>query len=498
MKRLLYLALAAMLIMSLALIGMTSCDKGNETGTEASTQTEAAKETAAETAGETTGETEPATVGETETTLADLSAEDLLDTVGGQLNASLTELATSKLEEFESGKVSFSMPTNLRMELSGSFAMDRKTDGESDAPINFTYNASLVLAESGISASFTIPNMGEATIICVGDTIYVTSASNGSKADKGKITVTSEMLQELMGSISGGAEGDESDSLLSEADAAKLKALLTPFLSLKTGDIFQSVTREVKDGNVTVTCKGVKADLITSVKTTLTTLFTMFDEEPAETETAEGELSAPSALEQIFESIDATKWENISLSLTVDSQGRIVATSADLNLTIVTYNEDWEWVSNDDSNSDSDSNDDIKDSLIGIIGSTTIPDVDIDLSGKLDGKDLGDLDLGDLDLGDLDIGDLGDLDDLDDLDGIYDDWDNWDDWDWDDMWDSDGKYVLTGVTKTEISFALSLQGTITYGDQKVEAPSDADSYEDMLTPNIDVDIDIDIDNGYTN
>lgn len=484
MKRALYVALTVLMLLSMTLIALTGCseDGSNETTTE--TATETATET--ETTGETTGETETTvetveteTDTETETTvetetsidLAGKNPDEVLNYAGEKLGTKLSELVAAKLAELQTGKLTLTLPTNLRIDLSGTITSKETENDVAGDALDIAYTGSITLSETGIAAEFTVPNMVKASITCVDNTIYLYSAANGGTATKSKITITDEMVETILGYISGIGSDDEIETEtgdtaittpsipgMTDEDMAQLMSLLAPFMTMKESDIFQSITSVGADnGDVTVTCKGITATFVEAVKTAIKAAYEMSDDTSDvwyDLDNGEGETEVPDELDEIMDSLDATKWDDISFSLTMNAEGNIVGATMDVNFTIVEYYAEWGF-----------SDDDI---LLTVKGTD---EELVEALNKLYEKiaaEKGD---------DIDI-----FWTIEEVDGAY------------VIYDPFAEPILTTLNKYTQAIGVGLKATITRGGQTVTAPADADSYEEMsLFPDDSWDDDWDVD-----
>lgn len=487
MKRALYVALTVLMLLSMTLIALTGCseDGSNETTTETATEKATEKATETETTGETDTETTVETVEtvetetDTETTvetetsidLAGKNPDEVLNYAGEKLGTKLSELVAAKLAELQTGKLTLTLPTNLRIDLSGTITSKETANDVAGDALDIAYTGSITLSETGIAAEFTVPNMVKASITCVDNTIYLYSAANGGTATKSKITITDEMVETILGYISGNGSDDETETEtgdtaittpsipgMTDEDMAQLMSLLAPFMTMKESDIFQSITSVGADnGDVTVTCKGITATFVEAVKTAIKAAYEMSDDANDawyDLDNGEGETEVPDELDEIMDSIDATKWDDISFSLTVNAEGNIVGATMDVNFTIVEYYAEWGF-----------SDDDIL---------LTVKGTDEELVEALDKlyekivAEKGD---------DINISWT-----IEEVDGTY------------VIYDPFAEPILTTLNKYTQAIGVGLKATITRGGQTVTAPADADSYEEMsLFPDDSWDDDWDVD-----
>lgn len=323
--RLLALTLSLLMLLSLSLSVLTGCDddKNTDTTTETGSNTDATTDPATDPA------TEPAT--EPASDLATMEPKDALTAITDKLSATADGLFKNVEQQIKDGKFSFSMPTNMKVEVAGKLVTTVNMGGMNQTT-EMALNASVTLAEGGVALTITIPEMADITVICADKTIYLLSATAGAEAEKEKITVTDEDLAELLAALNG-TSADPAEN----AELQQFMALLTPLMNVKPEDIFASIEAAVADGNLTINCKGIKTEFATTLTTILGQLGeiggeageALPDEGMDEDFGVEGDSAA-----ELLEMLKSIVWSDVSFSLTVNAEGQILGASfgVDINM----------------------------------------------------------------------------------------------------------------------------------------------------------------------
>lgn len=317
--RLLALTLSVLMLLSLSLSVLTSCDDGKDTDTTTETETD------------TNADNESSTETETETTadLTTMEPKDALTAITNKLSTTADSLSKNFEQQIKDGKFSFSMPTNMKIEVAGKLTTAVNMGGMNQTT-EMGLNASVTLAEGGVAVTITIPEMLDITVICVDKTLYLTSAVT-DETEKEKYTLTDEDLADLLAFLNG-----SSDDAAENAELEQFMALLTPLKDVKPEDVFASIEAAVADGNLTVTCKGIKAEFVA----TLTTILGQLEQiggEAGEAQADEdmddmGDLDdifgeETDSLTEILEMFNAISWDDITFSVTVNAEGQILGAS---------------------------------------------------------------------------------------------------------------------------------------------------------------------------
>lgn len=315
--RLLALTLSLLMLLSLSLSVLTGCDDDKNT------------DTTTETGSNTDTTTDPAT--EPASDLATMEPKDALTAIGNKLNTTVDGLSKQFEQQIKDGKFSFSMPTNMKVEVAGKLATTVNMGGMNQTT-EMALNASVTLAEGGVALTITIPEMADITVICADKTIYLLSATTGAEAEKEKITVTDEDLAELLAALNG-TSADPAEN----AELQQFMALLTPLMNVKPEDVFASIEAAVADGNLTINCKGIKTEFATTLTTILGQLGeiggeageALPDEGMDEDFGVEGDSAA-----ELLEMLKSIVWSDVSFSLTVNAEGQILGASfgVDINM----------------------------------------------------------------------------------------------------------------------------------------------------------------------
>lgn len=322
--RLFALTLSVLMLLSLSLSVLTSCDDGKDTDTTTETETD------------TNADNESATETETETeTTADLTTmepKDALTTITNKLSTTADSLSKNFEQQIKDGKFSFSMPTNVKIDVAGKVTTAVNMGGMNQTT-EMGLNASVTLAEGGVAVTITIPEMMDITVICVDKTLYFTSAVT-DETEKEKYTLTDEDLADLLASLNG-----SSDDAAENAELEQFMALLTPLKDVKPEDVFASIEAAVADGNLTVTCKGIKAEFVATLTTILGQLEQIGGEAgEAQADEDMGDMDDMGDLDDIFgeetdsltdilEMFNAISWDDITFSVTVNAEGQILGAS---------------------------------------------------------------------------------------------------------------------------------------------------------------------------
>lgn len=317
--RLLALTLSVLMLLSLSLSVLTSCDDGKDTDTTTETETD------------TNADNESSTETETETTadLTTMEPKDALTTIGNKLSATADSLSKNFEQQIKDGKFSFSMPANMKIDVAGKMTTAVNMGGMNQTT-EMGLNASVTLAEGGVAVTITIPEMLDITVICVDKTLYFTSAVT-DETEKEKYTLTDEDLADLLASLNGSSE-DAAEN----AELQQFMALLTPLKDVKPEDVFASIEAAAADGNLTVTCKGIKAEFVATLTTILGQLEQIGGEAgealPDEDMDDMGDLDdifgeETDSLTEILEMFNAISWDDITFSVTVNAEGQILGAS---------------------------------------------------------------------------------------------------------------------------------------------------------------------------
>lgn len=306
--RLLALMLSVLMLLSLSLSVLTGCDDGKDTEAETEVETETETET------------------ETTADLTTMEPKDALAVIGDKLSATADSLSKSFEQQIKDGKFSFSMPTNMKIEVAGKMTTVVNMGGMNQTT-EVGLNASVTLAEGGVAVTITIPEMLDVTVVCIDKTLYLTSAVT-DETEKEKYTLTDEDLADLLASLNGASE-DAAEN----AELQQFMALLTPLKDVKPEDVFASIESSVADGNLTVTCKGIKAEFVATLTTILGQLEqiggeageALPDEDMGDLDDIFGEET--DSLTDILEMFNAISWDNITFSVTANAEGQILGAS---------------------------------------------------------------------------------------------------------------------------------------------------------------------------
>lgn len=327
--RLLALTLSLLMLLSLSLSVLTGCDddKNTDTTTEVGSNTDNESSAEAETGSNTDNESST----ETETTadLTKMEPKDALTAITDKLSATADGLSKNVEQQIKDGKFSFSMPTNMKVEVAGKLATTVNMGGMNQTT-EMALNASVTLAEGGVALTITFPEMADITVICADKTIYLLSATAGAEAEKEKITITDEDLAELLAALNG-TSADPAEN----AELQQFMALLTPLMNVKPEDVFASIEAAVADGNLTINCKGIKTEFATTLTTILGQLGeiggeageALPDEGMDEDFGVEGDSAA-----ELLEMLKSVVWSDVSFSLTVNTEGQILGASFGMDI----------------------------------------------------------------------------------------------------------------------------------------------------------------------
>lgn len=330
--RLLALTLSVLMILSLSLSVLTGCD--NDKNTDTTTETGSNADNESSTENETENETETENENETETeteNVADLTTmepKDALTAITDKLSATADGLSKNIEQQIKDGKFSFSMPANMKIEVAGKMATTVNMGGGNQTT-EMALNASVTLAEGGLALTVTIPEMADITVICADKTIYLLSATAGVGAEKEKITVTDEDLAELLAALNGTAV-DPAEN----AELQQFAALLTPLMNVKPADIFASVEATVADGNLTIDCKGIKTEFVTTLATILGQLGEIGGEALPDEGMDEDFGVETDPVAELLEMLKSVIWSDVSFSLTVNAEGQILGASFGVDINV--------------------------------------------------------------------------------------------------------------------------------------------------------------------
>ena len=243
------------------------------------------------------------------------------------LGTKTEEAAKNAAKDAAAGNFTFSFKTNLKVE--AKVVVTTKIDmmGTTNTS-ETTATVAVTVAEGGVSVQVQVPQLADISVVCVDKAVYVSSSLMGNRQTF-RYTLDSKMQSELADLLNGKTE-DKDD----EQTKAVLESIRASLGKVGVADIFRSVTSKMEGGNLTISCKGLKADFVDQLTQALEKAIQLVkDKTETATKPADPEFDfdmpeGSGTLDSLLELFRSLKPDDFSVELDVNMDGQVLAVRA--------------------------------------------------------------------------------------------------------------------------------------------------------------------------